>query len=293
MAEPAGDFYRRLGLMPEASEEEIRKAWKRLAKEWHPDRNPDDPQAEARFKSLHEAYRVLSDPAQRVDYDARQNGATRPSGGGPSRGPARGSARSRPAPEETPPRPEGRREAPRSEAPRPQVGQDLRRHMPLPLERFEGGGSFRVELGSQPSLDIKLPLRILPGDELVLPGLGLPGRHGGPPGRLILVLQAQVPQGTRVEGSDLHQILELDVLLLMTGGAITLRTPKGRTLELALPAGSQHGQRIRLKNQGLPAAQGMGDLVLELVARIRPITGFRARRLAEKLRRLLEEGQDD
>jgi curved DNA-binding protein len=123
--------------------------------------------------------------------------------------------------------------------------------------------------------------------------MGLPGRHGGPAGRLILVLHAQLPAGLRMEGSDLHLTVEVDALLLMTGGSYSLRTPKGRNLDLNLPAGSQQGQRIRLKGQGLPAAQGMGDLVLELGARIRPVTGFRARRMAEKLRRLLEEGDSD
>ncbi len=292
MAEAAGDFYQRLGLLPGASDEDIRRAWKRLAKEWHPDRNPNDPQAEDRFKALHEAYRVLGDPAQRAAYDARLAGpADRPRAGG---APRPGPSRPRPAAREGGPRPQrDSTEGPRPEAPRPQAGQDLRRHLPLPLERFEGGGSFRVELGSQPPLDLKLPLRIIPGDELVLPGMGLPGRHGGPAGRLILVLHAQLPAGLRLEGSDLHLTVEVDALLLMTGGSYSLRTPKGRNLDLNLPAGSQQGQRIRLKGQGLPAAQGMGDLVLELGARIRPVTGFRARRLAEKLRRLLEEGDSD
>jgi len=282
IGEPVDDFYQRLGLGPDASEADIRRAWRRLAKEWHPDRNPDDPQAEAHFKALHEAYRVLSDATEKARYDAQR-------GKGPVPPPPPGSTRSRSTSPGGAPRPGPTR----PEAPRPQSGQDLRRHLPLPLDRFEGGGSFRVERGSQPALDIKLPLRIVPGDELVLPGLGLPGRHGGPPGRLILVLEAQLPPQVRLEGSDLVMEMEVDALLLMTGGAHTLLTPKGRTLDLNLPAGSRPGQRIRLRGQGLPGAQGMGDVVLEVTARIRPVSGFRARRLAEKLRRLLDDGDED
>lgn len=311
MPDAAATLYQRLGLEPTASDDEIRRAWRRLAKEWHPDRNPNDPQAEAHFKSLHEAYRILSDPAERARYDAQLKARTGGTGGAGSRNRSSASPGFRPGGSRSGTSSTGspsgsnsqeqagkpgagsqRETGPRPEHPRPQPGQDLRRHLPLPLDRFEGGGNFRVELGSQPALDLKLPGRIIPGDELVLPGLGLPGRQGGAPGRLILVLQAQLPPHVRLEGSDLHMDLVVDALLLMTGGALSVRTPKGRSLDIKLPAGSRPGQRIRLRGQGLPAAQGMGDVVLELEAGIRAVNGFRARRLADKLRQLLDEDDE-
>src|SRR6266508_6998338 len=77
-------YYAALGLGPEATEEEIRRTYRRLALEWHPDRNPGNPRAEERFKEISEAYAVLMDPAKRGAYD-RARGAGEPGGFGPSR----------------------------------------------------------------------------------------------------------------------------------------------------------------------------------------------------------------
>jgi DnaJ-class molecular chaperone len=272
MSEPFRDCYQTLGVEPAATAEEIRRAWRRLAKRLHPDRNPGDPLCEQRFKQAQEAYHTLADAALRARHDellarrARRNPSA-----------AEGA---RPA------------EPRRPEAPRPQAGQDRRQILHLPLERFEGGGRVNLTRPGQAALELVLPARIVPGDELALAGQGHPGRHGGASGRLILEIRPQLPEGVRLEGADLVCELEADALLLMTGGPVALRHPAGRALELQLPAGAQPGQRLRLRGQGLPARQGRGDLVLELRARLRPAASARARRLAEKLRRLLDDEEE-
>jgi len=285
MAELFRDFYQLLGVEPFAAEEEIRRAWRRLAKQLHPDRNPDDPLAEQRFKQVQAASRVLLDRERRARYDdlyARRSRRARPNapGGAPGGGLHRDGGRGASF--------EGAAESPRRREERPAPGQDLRQVVLLPLERFEGGGRIGVSAGGQPPFDLTLPGVIVPGDELVVPGRGLPGRHGGAPGRLILELRPLLTGGLRLEGSDLPMDLEVDALSLMGGGRLPLRHPAGRGLELNLPAGTQPGQRLRLRGQGLPGRTGRGDLVLEIRARIRPAAGFRAQRLVEKLRRLLD-----
>jgi len=283
MADAFRDYYQLLQVEPFADLEDVKRAWRRLAKLLHPDRNPGDPAAEERFKQVQAAYHTLSTPDLRSRYDelfARRTRRARPASPPPR---PREDSRPQPEPEPAP--------RPRPEAPRPMPGSDLRMVVHLPLDRFQGGGRLSIQPPGQPAFDLSLPLSLLVGDELVVPGKGAPGRHGGAPGRLIVEIRVQPPTGCRLEGTDLVLTLELDALRLMTGGPARLTHPMGKPLELNLPAGAQPGQRLRLKGQGLADRQGRGDLVVELAARIRPATGFRARRLAEKLRRLLDDGE--
>jgi curved DNA-binding protein len=288
MADAFRDYYQLLQVEPFADLEEVKRAWRRLAKLLHPDRNPDDPVAEERFKQVQAAYHTLSTPELRTRYDdlfARRTRRARPA----TPPPFTQTERPRPHAEDAP-RPEPSR--PRPETLRPLPGADLRMVVHLPLERFQGGGRLSIQPPGHPSFELTLPLNLLVGDELVLPGKGAPGRHGGAPGRLIVEIRVQPPVGCRLEGTDLVLQLELDALRLMTGGPARITHPAGKPLELNLPAGAQPGQRLRLKGQGLADRQGRGDLVVELAVRIRPATGFRARRLAEKLRRLLDDGDE-
>ncbi len=295
MGEPFRDYYQLLGVEAFAGVEELKRAWHRLAKQLHPDRNPEDPLTEQRFKQVQAAYRTLTEPELRVRYDeiySRRSRRARPTTPPPKRGQADNPAGPRPGMGSPPPPPPEERARPR-ETLRPQPGADLRIVVQLPLERFNGGGRLSIQPLGQSPFELTLPLSLLVGDELVVPGRGSPGLHGGAPGRLIVEIRPQLPEGCRLEGTDLVLELELDALLLMTGGTARLKHPVGRNLELRLPAGVQVGQRLRLRGQGLQDRQGRGDLVVELKVLIRPATGFRTRRLAEKLRRLLDDGTED
>jgi molecular chaperone DnaJ/curved DNA-binding protein len=297
MGEPFRDYYQLLGVEAFAGAEELKRAWHRLAKQLHPDRNPDDPLAEQHFKQVQAAYRTLTEPELRTRYDelySRRSRRARPNGPGTAR-PAGAGAVPPVSPFARTPNPEAPREEPRPrprETPRPHPGADQRMVVQLPLERFQGGGRLTIQVPGQAPFELILPLTLMMGDELVVPGRGAPGLGGGAAGRLIVEFRPQLPEGCRLEGNDLVLELELNALLLMTGGSVRLEHPGGRPLELNLPAGAQPGQRLRLRGQGLQDRQGRGDLVVELKVRILPATGFRARRLADKLRRLLDDGEE-
>lgn len=295
MAEPFFDCYQQLELAPFAGMEEVRRAWKRLARKYHPDRNPGDPESERRFKALNEAYQLLGDPGRKRGYDeqySRRTGRARPAEGSATTGganDARESAGTR--------RQQGTREAaPRDSTPppRPRTGPDTRRVIQLPLERFKAGGNIRITFpDGRPDLEFRLPATLAVGEELVLPGKGAPGRHNGPRGRLILEIQPELPAGVSRDGLDLVMELEVDVLDLMLGGARTLAHPDGRSLQIDLPPGVQPGQLVRLKQQGLPGTRKQGDLVIGIKGKVQAARGRKARRYAEKLALQLKRDQQD
>lgn len=291
------DYYRILGVERNAEAKEIKRAYRRLAVQFHPDKNPGDPQAENRFKEINEAYEVLGDPEKRARYD--QLGASyqrwqsmggRPGGFDWSQwmGGAPGGVRV-----------EmgdlngmfgggfsdffqaifgGMAAAGAARAAR---GRDLEQRVSISLEEAYQGSVRRIRRGSR-TLQVKIPPGARTGTRVRVGGQGEGGR--GTAGDLFLVIDiADDPRFTR-EGDNLQAEVEVDLTTAALGGEVHVPTPSG-TVVLKIPAGSQPGQLFRLKGRGMPGLQKpnqKGDLFARLKVRI-------PRDLTSEERKLFEE----
>ncbi|TWI72474.1 curved DNA-binding protein [Desulfobotulus alkaliphilus] len=269
------DYYKILGVDRKASTEEIKKAYRKLAVKHHPDKNPDDPGAEATFKKISEAYAVLSDPEKRQQYDMYGSAGFqqrysqedifrnfdfsdifREFGFGGSGftsffgGTRNGGARFHHAPVK---------------------GQDRVYQLPLTLREMAEGArktiSFSIQ-GQNEQLQVRIPKGMLPGKKIRLAGKGNPSPGGGPPGDLYIQASLIPDPVFRHEGQDLfidHPIGLTDVLL---GTRIRVPTLEGKELEISVSPGTQHKTRMRIPNRGLPKMQNpdqRGDLYINIL----------------------------
>lgn len=284
------DYYRILGVDKNASQKDIQKAYRKLARTYHPDVNPGDATAEEKFKDINEANEVLSDPEKRKEYDELSRyyqqygqwpGAARPRGatGGDGRrttyrtineedlndlfGGASpfsdffetyfGSGMSGAAGGRT--RATGRRRAAEP------MTQDAEAEVNIPLAEAYRGGSRVLELseadGSGRRLEVKIPAGVNDGARIRIAGQGIQGASG----RGDLYLRVHVmpdPQFTR-EGTTLHTRVDVPLTTAMLGGEVLVPTPDGRRLALRIPAGTANGRSFRLKGQGMPVVGQPGQ----------------------------------
>lgn len=281
---PERDLYDILGVSRSASHEEIKKAYRRLAKQYHPDVNPGNKQAEERFKEASAAFEVLSDEKRRKLYDEfgpdalrsgfdaaraeevrrwRRQGA--PPGGQPfdfgdfattSEGFdfgsifeqifGQGAGRG------------GRGHGRRAQG--PMAGGDLEADLELDLKEAVTGGERDVRLEGR-TLRVTIRPGMADGARIRLSGQGHPGRHGGAPGDLLLRIRLRPHPLVRVDGKDLSLDLPVTVPEAAAGAEVELPTFDGK-VRLQVPAGTQSGARLRLRGRGLPDAKGgaRGDL---------------------------------
>ncbi|WP_117238154.1 DnaJ C-terminal domain-containing protein [Thermus sediminis] len=269
------DYYAILGIPRNATQEEIKRAYKRLARQYHPDVNKS-PEAEERFKEINEAYAVLSDPEKRKLYDAY--GTTTP----------------------PPPPPPGgydfsgfdvgdfsdffqelfwfgsfsgaRRRSPR--------GRDVRAELPLSLEEAFHGGERVLEVGGK-RVSVRIPPGAQDGATLRVPGMG---GAGEPPGDLLLTVRLLPHPQFRLEGKDLHAALDVPAPIAVVGGKVRAATLEG-LVEVTIPPKTQAGRKLRLKGKGFPGPGGRGDLYLQvrltIPERLSPEEEALWRRLAE------------
>lgn len=280
------DYYAALGVPRDASSDDIRRAYRKLAREFHPDVNKD-PGAEDRFKELAEAYEVLRDPEKRERYDrlganwragqdvsgARgfrgfdQTGFDQAGfgeGGGFGDGGFRvefgeggdfsdffeslfGGRR-----------PGGRRAADGFGSV-PRRGRDQEAILELSLEEAAAGGSRHLTLDGR-SYDVKIPVGVRDGQRIRLAGEGGPGVDGGPPGDLLLRVRLAPHPRFRVEGRDLHVDLPVSPTEAALGALAPVPTLTG-SVRVKVPPGSSSGRKLRLRGEGLPGTDGAkGDL---------------------------------
>jgi curved DNA-binding protein len=274
------DFYATLGVERGATEDEIKKAYRRLARKHHPDVNQNDPKAEHRFKEISAAYEVLSDaekrrrydefglrgldagfdPARAREYEAWQRGARR--------SPMHGEFE---APEDI----EdllgnlfggrfGGGRAPRG----PRKGQDIRGDIEVDFLDALNGGEVRVSVGDQTNLRVRIPAGSDEGTQIRLQGQGEPGGAGGPPGDLYLRIHVRPHAFYRRDGADVSLDLPVTLPELVRGASIEVPTPEG-PVTLKVPAGSRPGQKLRLRGKGAPQRSGgRGDLYAVLDLRL-------------------------
>jgi curved DNA-binding protein len=314
------DYYAALGVVPTASQEEIKRAYRKLARKYHPDVSKE-PDAEARFKDVAEAYEALSDAERRAAYDdvakrRRQGETFSPPPGWDSGfefsdrdGGSQGGAGNFDHSDffESLFGRQGMRGQRAQRAQGPVTGQDHHAKVQIDLlDSYRGGqrsismrvpqqdASGRMALRER-QLDVNIPKGIRDGQHLRLVGQGEPGHSGGPAGDLYLEISIAPHLPFRVDGRDVYLDLPVAPWEAALGASVTVTTPDS-SVQLTVPAGSSAGRKLRLKGKGLPSTPP-GDLYAVLQVALPPadteaaqagyremekaFTGFQPRRTLE------------
>ena len=269
------DYYQTLGVGKNASDEEIKKAYRKLAMKYHPDHTKGDKTAEDKFKRISEAYAVLSDKEKRQQYDTfgsegfsqrfsqedifrgfNLNDILKEFGFGGRGGGMRFSFGSGGSPFGN--------FAGHQQQHQQIKGSDLVYELPLTLQEVITGTKKTVSFnhkGRSEKIEVKIPKGMITGKKLRLAGKGDPSPYGGPPGDLFVQAKVLDDPLFKVEEHNLlmtHQIKLSEALL---GSSVTIPTPDKKELNLKIPPGTRHGTKMRLGGHGLPAMRGKrGDL---------------------------------
>ena len=287
---PNRDLYDILGVSRSASAEEIKKAYRRLAKKHHPDVNPGNKQAEEKFKEVTAAFEVLSDPKRRALYDEFGPDALRTGFDEKKAEAYRQWKRQGFSPEAGIPFDLGDfervnvgdfgpfdfgsifgdlfggRARSRRAGPSPAGGLDARAEIDVDLREAVLGGEREVRVAGL-TLRVKIPPGVGEGSQIRLAGQGGPGAFGGPPGDLYLTVRLREHPLVRREGKDLVVDLPITVPEAVLGAEVTLPTFDG-PVRLRVPPGTQAGTRLRLRGRGLPDLRGGGRGDLHAVVKI-------------------------
>jgi DnaJ-class molecular chaperone len=276
----ARDPYQELGVSRGAGEDEIRKAFRNLAKKHHPDANPGDTAAEERFKRVSAAFDILGDPDKRKKFDAGEIDADghetgRGFGGGWSPGGFEGGRRGHSRAEtfdgvdlgdilgEMFGGRGGARGSGAGFGGGPARGADVRAKLEIDLEEAIAGGKKRIAFSDGRTIDVTIPKGAGEGQTLRLKGQGSPGRAG--PGDAFIELTVRPHPIFHREGDRLVMDLPVTVYDAVLGGKVEAPTPEG-PVTLTVPKGANAGAMLRLKGRGLPDAAGQrGDLLARLV----------------------------
>jgi curved DNA-binding protein len=299
------DYYATLGVTKAASDKEIKQAYRKLARKFHPDVNPGDKSAEARFKDINEAYEVLGDAAKRSKYDElganwrqyeqaeRAGGANPFTGWNANTGGGQGGGFRTMTQEEMenlfgdqnpfsdffttffggagPSA--GARSGGRSGRTRARGGRDVEHELDLTLDEAYHGATKRLALshgGPPRTVDVRIPAGVGDGSRVRVPGEGERGTGGGPAGDLYLRLKLAPHATFERRGQDLHATVAVPVPTAVLGGEVEVPTMTGKTVRLKIPPFTQNGQVFRLKTYGMPArgSHAQGDLYAKVEAQV-------------------------
>lgn len=305
------DYYKILGVSPQATQEEIKKAYRTLAVKYHPDKNKGDKQAEEMFKKISEAYAVLSNPEKRRQYDALGSTAfqsrfsqedilrnfnfgdifqdlglsgdlfSRIFGG------------------------QGWMAGGFGKKGRGKIfdfssfgdfgtgeqllrGQDLQLELPLTLHEMAAGGEKVVEYhrgGQVEKIVVKIPPGTIAGKKLRLPGKGNPAPGGGQAGDLYIKIKETPHPVFKREGHDIYVDKHIKISEAILGTKVTVPTLDGKTLSIKVPPGTASNTKLRLKGHGLPLGNGKnrGDEFVRIVVDIPTALTKKQKALIEEL----------
>lgn len=257
------NYYDVLGVKKTATADEIRKAYKKIARENHPDVKPDDKAAADRFKEASEAYAVLGDKEKRQQYDqfgdaykyAKGGGGPFPGGGFQGSGPidiqemfggdvdlsdllggmfGGGGGR-------------------RAAQPRPRRGQDVRTSIEVPFQVAADGGTWDVSLrrdGSTETLSVKVPAGVEDGQTIRLGGQGEPGLQGGAAGDLLITVRVAPHPYFRREGNNVLIDVPISITEAALGAKVDVPTLKEGQVTLTIPPGTSSGSKLRIRGKG-------------------------------------------
>ena len=278
------NYYQILGVPREATGEEIKKTFRRLARQYHPDVNPNNKAAEEKFKDINEAYDVLSDDAKRADYDAQLFG----------RGKRKPTSRFSNPPKPTTPKPST---PPRQSAqywqdysqtntkrtvtqPNRNLPRDVEAKLTLPLEKAYRGGKERIRLEDGRSLEVEMPSGMVDGQRIRLKEQGING------GDLYLKISLAPHAYFALQGNDIACQVPVTPSEAMVGGAIEVPTIDG-LVKMTLPRGVKAGQKLRLAQKGYPNSKGeRGDQLVEIQIAMPPEISEKELELYTALRQL-------
>ncbi|WP_022665112.1 DnaJ C-terminal domain-containing protein [Desulfospira joergensenii] len=306
----ADDYYRILGIEKNASAAEIKKAYRKLALKYHPDKTQGDKALEDKFKKISEAYAVLSDSEKRNQYDTygsadfqqrfsqedifrnfdlgdilKEFGFSGGRGGGFSgsfgqRGRSGGFSGGNPFFQNMGGGGFGQQQA-------AMKGKDIEYEIPLTVDELINGTQKTITISqgnTTKAIEVKIPKGLTQGKKIRLPGKGEPSPHGGPAGNLYIRSAPLGSAGCTVEGNDIlmNQSVKLSQALL--GGKIEVKTPAGKTVSLNLPAGTNNKAKMRLPGFGIPHMKGNGCGDLFVVVNI-----DMPKRLTDRQKELVQE----
>ncbi len=276
------DFYKILGVSKDVTQAELKKAYRKLAKDNHPDLHPGDAKAEARFKDISEAYDVLSDPEQRKEYDAirAMGGGARFTAGGqggfedvfsnffgggfqPGGFPGFGGFG-------------------------PQRGQDLISTATVNFIDSINGTTIKLNLRGE-SVNVKVPAGIKDGQKLKLRGKGQVSPNGGPNGDLVVTIKVKPhPVFTR-DGDDVRVTVPVTFTEAALGATIQVPVLGGSPVKLKVAPGTPSGRTLRVKGKGVQLGNKQGDLLATIEVVVPAHLPAKAKQLLEKFEEELPE----
>ncbi len=294
------DYYKTLGVEPGASAEDIKRAYRKLARKYHPDVSKET-NAEARFKEIGEAYEALKDPEKRAQYDqVRQSGWRQGQEFRPPPGWGQGQSQSWQTGTDgqgfsgfsdffeslfgglgASGFGNGRRQGGARMRAR---GRDVNASVEIDLKTAYAGGVQRLNLGGSGgsrSLNVSIPAGVTEGRQIRLSGQGEPGMGGGEAGDLYLEVHLRPHRLFEVHGRDVHLTVPVAPWEAALGKRLAVPTLGGQ-VEIDIPAGSSSGKRLRLKGRGLPG-QPPGDQYVILKVVVPAAGSARARELYQAL----------
>jgi curved DNA-binding protein len=289
------DYYKILGVHKDASEKELKSAYRSLARKYHPDMNPDNPTAEAKFKEINEAYEVLSDADKRHKYDHLGKDWQRWQRTGHSPNDFNwnqwGGNADMFGGADTPFSDFfntifGTAGATRAQH-QPRAGQNVEQDIEISLAEAYHGTTHVLDKNGR-RLEIKIPVGAKTGTKVRVRGEGYPGVNGGATGDLYLNVKVASDPLFEREDDDLYVTTQVDLYTAVLGGEIVVPSFSG-DLKLKIPSGAQNGQKFRLRGKGMPKLRNPeqhGDLYAQFDVRLPATLTPEQQQLFEQLREL-------